>query len=91
MLATKEKTRWFNQCLKHQQGVSSLAGPAAKKEYEEKIQAEVDAIASNDAPVAIGAPGQGIMAGFGGNSKMIMMVGVIGVMIFLVGKKKKWF
>lgn len=28
------KNRWFDQCLKHEQGVSSLAGAEAKAEWE---------------------------------------------------------
>lgn len=75
------KMRWFNQCLKHQQGVSSLAGSEAKKEYEEEKRQQAEALAEASKPA---------MAGFGDNKTMIM-IGVIGVLVFLVGKKKKWF
>ena len=30
----KGKNQWFNQCLKREQGVSSLAGKEAKEEWE---------------------------------------------------------
>ena len=33
------KNRWFNQCLKTEQNVSSLAGPEAKEVYEAEQKA----------------------------------------------------
>jgi hypothetical protein len=35
----KRKNKWFDQCLKHEQNVSSLAGPEAKKVYEAEQEA----------------------------------------------------
>ena len=68
----KRKNKWFDQCLKHEQNVSSLAGPEAKAVWEEE-QEEIKNAQT---------------AGFGNIPKVVWIVIGVGVLYMVAKKQK---